>query len=562
MKVLLSCVLALTVVFLSNNLGSNAYAQFQCPEINMLSIDYELSYSESDSLSCYYDNELDEDGDGWKDIGHAEITLHWSEFSHITCREFQVWGVSRESEIEVSSPTHYVWLSYFSAHEDYEFGKTPYSDSVQNAAIDLLHQVEDSGLAATCDSHDFEFDIDVPVFVTVKQGEPVDIPVQVTLVKGEPNDVALSTTTFQESLGIYGWFESPTVTPSLDTLLTVQTSCDTPPDNYQFYVNGIATSGDVPASSTDMVTVTVEPSSDCPQNNQIKQQPIISESVSESLDTAFELANQGNYQEAIPYYDNVLQQEPDNVNALYNKANALENLEEYEDALEYYDKALQIEPEDPYTLEANARINSILGRYEESIQYYDMMLEKDPNHFNALWGKGATLSNSGKYQEALVYFDKALEIEPENTVIQRNKELTLEKIEMQKSQDTSDQGGGCLIATATFGSELAPQVQQLRELRDNSLLQTKSGTSFMTGFNQFYYSFSPTVADWERENPIFKEFVKVSLTPMISSLSILNYVDMDSEVSILGYGISLILLNVGIYFVAPAFVIHTIRKKF
>ncbi|GFN40677.1 MAG: hypothetical protein YK1309IOTA_2240001, partial [Marine Group I thaumarchaeote] len=30
-------------------------------------------------------------------------------------------------------------------------------------------------------------------------------------------------------------------------------------------------------------------------------------------------------------------------------------------------------------------------------------------------------------------------------------------------------GGGCLIATATYGTELAPQVQQLRELRDSSL---------------------------------------------------------------------------------------------
>jgi len=122
--------------------------------------------------------------------------------------------------------------------------------------------------------------------------------------------------------------------------------------------------------------------------------------------------------------------------------------------------------------------------------------------------------------------------------------------------------GGCLIATATYGSELSPQVQQLRELRDNSLLQTASGASFMNSFNQFYYSFSPTIADWERESPLFKEAVKVTLTPLISSLSILNYVDMDSETSVLGYGISLILLNVGMYFVAPAMIIHTIRKKF
>ena len=126
--------------------------------------------------------------------------------------------------------------------------------------------------------------------------------------------------------------------------------------------------------------------------------------------------------------------------------------------------------------------------------------------------------------------------------------------------ESVQEGGGCLIATAAYGSEMAPQVQQLRELRDNSLLQTASGTSFMNSFNDFYYSFSPTVADWERENPAFKEFVKISLTPLISSLSILNYVDMDSEELVLGYGISLILLNVGMYFVAPAMLLFSIKK--
>lgn len=130
----------------------------------------------------------------------------------------------------------------------------------------------------------------------------------------------------------------------------------------------------------------------------------------------------------------------------------------------------------------------------------------------------------------------------------------------QPVDTTIDEGGGCLIATATFGSELAPQVQQLRELRDNTILSTKSGVAFMTGFNQFYYAFSPTIADFERENPIFKETVKLAITPMLSSLSILNYANIDSEQEILGYGISIILLNIGMYFVAPAMVIHRFRK--
>jgi len=122
-------------------------------------------------------------------------------------------------------------------------------------------------------------------------------------------------------------------------------------------------------------------------------------------------------------------------------------------------------------------------------------------------------------------------------------------------------GGGCLIATATYGTELAPQVQQLRELRDNQLLHTESGTAFISTFNDFYYSFSPYIADYERENPVFREMVKISITPMISSLSILNYVEMDSEAEVLGYGISLIILNLGMYVGIPASVIVGIRKK-
>jgi peptidyl-prolyl cis-trans isomerase B (cyclophilin B) len=120
--------------------------------------------------------------------------------------------------------------------------------------------------------------------------------------------------------------------------------------------------------------------------------------------------------------------------------------------------------------------------------------------------------------------------------------------------------GGCLIATAAYGSELAPQVQQLRELRDNIVLQTESGTSFMASFNQFYYSFSPTIADYERENPTFKEAVKITLTPLLTSLTLLQYADIDSESEMLGYGIAIILLNIGMYFIAPAVLITKIRS--
>jgi hypothetical protein len=139
--------------------------------------------------------------------------------------------------------------------------------------------------------------------------------------------------------------------------------------------------------------------------------------------------------------------------------------------------------------------------------------------------------------------------------VHKTYEKTVENIEPTN-------GGGCLIATAAYGTELAPQVQFLREIRDNTIMSTTSGTVFMTGFNQVYYSFSPYIADLQRENSIFKEVIKVAITPMISSLSILNYVNMDSETEVLGYGISLIILNVGMYVGIPAGVIFGIKKKF
>jgi hypothetical protein len=123
-----------------------------------------------------------------------------------------------------------------------------------------------------------------------------------------------------------------------------------------------------------------------------------------------------------------------------------------------------------------------------------------------------------------------------------------------------EDSGGCLIATATYGSELAPQVQMLREIRDNQLMNTESGTAFMGMFNDVYYTFSPIIADYERENPYFKEAVKLAITPMISTLSLMENANSESEV--LSIGISVIMLNLGMYLGVPAIVVIGIRKKF
>ena len=81
----------------------------------------------------------------------------------------------------------------------------------------------------------------------------------------------------------------------------------------------------------------------------------------------------------------------------------------------------------------------------------------------------------------------------------------------------------------------------------------------MGTFNDIYYSFSPTIADYEREHPMFKEAVKLAITPMISSLSLMENAESESEV--LGIGISVIMLNLGMYFGIPAIIVLHGKKR-
>jgi peptidyl-prolyl cis-trans isomerase B (cyclophilin B) len=196
---------------------------------------------------------------------------------------------------------------------------------------------------------------------------------------------------------------------------------------------------------------------------------------------------------------------------------------------------------DAYVLEAEGEFSS--DDQEYIVKFKEVMIYDTEKFYILAYSNGVE-----EFESHLPLFEETIN--------------SFEILSQKTSNDetSTEEGGGCLIATATFGSELAPQVQQLREIRDNIILSTESGTAFMSGFNQFYYSFSPIIADLERENPLFKEAVKLSITPMLSTFSILNYVDIDSETEMLSYGIGIILMNVGIYFVAPTIIIYKIRK--
>jgi len=78
----------------------------------------------------------------------------------------------------------------------------------------------------------------------------------------------------------------------------------------------------------------------------------------------------------------------------------------------------------------------------------------------------------------------------------------------------------CVIATATFGSEVSPAVQFLRNFRDRLVLSTTAGSAFMQVFNAWYYSFSPSVAQFIASNDPIRAPIRVFLYPLLGVLSV------------------------------------------
>src|SRR3712207_4079253 len=121
-----------------------------------------------------------------------------------------------------------------------------------------------------------------------------------------------------------------------------------------------------------------------------------------------------------------------------------------------------------------------------------------------------TFSNAGRVTLAANNINGQGENAKIDLVVQQGSSSPIPQPQPSQSQ--------CLIATATFGSELTPQVQYLRHFRDNYILSTASGAAFMKAFDSVYYSFSPQVAEYERGQPWMQSTVKLALYPLFGIL--------------------------------------------
>jgi tetratricopeptide (TPR) repeat protein len=135
----------------------------------------------------------------------------------------------------------------------------------------------------------------------------------------------------------------------------------------------------------------------------------------------------GNYSQAFDSYDEVLEMNSTNIEALSYKADTLFTIENYTGAIYYYDKILDIVPNWETTYKKSVALHNN-GNFTEAIEQYDFILSKDHNNSDVLNSKGLTLMEMKNYTGAIQSFDKVISLDPENFAVYNNKGYSLFKL--------------------------------------------------------------------------------------------------------------------------------------
>jgi subtilisin family serine protease len=114
---------------------------------------------------------------------------------------------------------------------------------------------------------------------------------------------------------------------------------------------------------------------------------------------------------------------------------------------------------------------------------------------------------SRKYTSGGAYTAKVIAVDQRGKTTEATTSVTV-------TASASDDGRGCFIATAAYGSYLDPHVQTLRTFRDEVLMPSALGKAFVN----FYYVWSPDAARFIARRPLLKGATRLALTPLVFTL--------------------------------------------
>lgn len=134
------------------------------------------------------------------------------------------------------------------------------------------------------------------------------------------------------------------------------------------------------------------------------------------------------------------------------------------------------------------------------------------------------------------------------------------------TQEPRNQTVGCIIATATYGSSMTPEVSYMRHVRDNMIGSNELGRILVTGWNIFYYSWSPSLASIISKSETLQILTRILLIPLIVIINFTAFV--FSGIALISLPLaSTVAFYVGIsmglltYFIMPTILLFMISRK-
>ncbi|XHX79823.1 MAG: tetratricopeptide repeat protein [Stenomitos frigidus ULC029] len=132
------------------------------------------------------------------------------------------------------------------------------------------------------------------------------------------------------------------------------------------------------------------------------------------------------YEQAVTYYDRVIDVRPDYYEVWYERGLSLEKCGSYPEAIASFDRALNLRPKGDASVQIwHDRGNALqygLGRYTEAIESYDRVLQINPSHEHTWQSRGnALLYGLGQPTQAITSYDRVLHINPDNSLAWRNR---------------------------------------------------------------------------------------------------------------------------------------------
>ena len=216
----------------------------------------------------------------------------------------------------------------------------------------------------------------------------------------------------------------------------------------------------------------------------------------------------GEYQEALRYFDRWVYLDQNNSKAWSRKAAAEIYLQKYDDALKSADEAIRLENNNADAWFNKGLVLDKRRKYDNALKNYDSALKYNPRHVKALNNKGTVLGQLERWDEAKQCFEQVLKLEPKN-------EDAKENLKLLSDYRAGKHKGRCFIATAAYGTPLAPEINILRKWRDSTLADSQPGQAFI----MIYYKVSPSIAEFIERFETIKALVRFGLKPWIRFLN-------------------------------------------